>query len=301
VSEDTSFGALVKSRRVALGMSQAALADLVGRSASAVRSWEREASTPTDEGVVHLVSAVLGIEEETLRQAVGLPPITEVGSETIAGAALETFVGAPEPAVTVDTPAGEGASDAVESIPTTAPIEEVLEVEPSETEVVVPIEETGVEDDLEPSQTPAGFDDETGFEAEPAVEAEVDEAPQPEEAPDLDEEPPADESEGSGPAPPVVAGLQVAATPGSESEVTAIEPVVPEAARTRAASTQVVQETPVPGPRSYLEDPDQMMTYWVRSALTVALAVFLLIVLFWALGQLSDSLGEVWEIFKSGS
>jgi len=56
-----------------------------------------------------------------------------------------------------------------------------------------------------------------------------------------------------------------------------------------------------PAERSYLDDPDQMMTYWIRAALTVAFAVFLVIVLFWALGRLGDSIGEVWEIFKAGA
>ena len=33
----------------------------------------------------------------------------------------------------------------------------------------------------------------------------------------------------------------------------------------------------------------------------VAMAAFLLIVLFWALGRLGESIGEVWDIFKAGS
>ncbi len=60
-------------------------------------------------------------------------------------------------------------------------------------------------------------------------------------------------------------------------------------------------EPPQPGAPSYLDDPDQMITYWIRTALTVAFAMFLLVVLFWALGKLGDSVGELWELIKAGA
>ena len=81
MSPDTSFAALVKSRRVTLGLSQTALADLVGRSSSAVRSWERGSSAPTDESVVQTLAAVLGLDEAILRTSVGLH--AEVTSENL--------------------------------------------------------------------------------------------------------------------------------------------------------------------------------------------------------------------------
>ena len=73
MTRDTPFGALVRHRRVELGMSQAGLADLVGRSASAIRSWERGSSTPTDDGVVRSLAAILGLDEGELRTSVGMP------------------------------------------------------------------------------------------------------------------------------------------------------------------------------------------------------------------------------------
>ena len=74
---------------------------------------------------------------------------------------------------------------------------------------------------------------------------------------------------------------------------------------TSAASRTTVMPVAEPAARpvadSYLDDPDQMMTYWIRAALTVAFAMFLVIVLFWALGNLTDSIGEVWDLFKAAS
>jgi hypothetical protein len=81
------------------------------------------------------------------------------------------------------------------------------------------------------------------------------------------------------------------------------EPAVP--AQTTASSPTAVMlvEEPVAPPvaNAYIDDPDQMMTYWIRAALTVAVTMFLVIVLFWALGNLGDSIGEVWDLFKATS
>jgi hypothetical protein len=44
-----------------------------------------------------------------------------------------------------------------------------------------------------------------------------------------------------------------------------------------------------------------MMTYWIRAGLTIALALFLLVVLFWALGKLGDSIGQIWDLFKASA
>ena len=90
---DNSFARLVKLRRTALGLSQSSLADLVGRSASAVRSWERGASTPSDGAVVQSLAAVLGVEEKALRESVGLPygqPVEDF--DPIGEGALDLFV-----------------------------------------------------------------------------------------------------------------------------------------------------------------------------------------------------------------
>jgi transcriptional regulator with XRE-family HTH domain len=67
-----SFGRSIRYRRTRLGLSQARLGQLVGRSGAAVRSWERDASIPTDVSVLQALSAVLGIETEVLFEKAGV-------------------------------------------------------------------------------------------------------------------------------------------------------------------------------------------------------------------------------------
>lgn len=70
---ERTFGRTVKYRRNKLGLSQAKLGELVGRSASSVRSWERDKSLPSDSSVITALSAVLGVEERMLFDKAGQP------------------------------------------------------------------------------------------------------------------------------------------------------------------------------------------------------------------------------------
>jgi transcriptional regulator with XRE-family HTH domain len=63
---ERSFGRTVRYRRTKLGLSQARLAELVGRSTATIRSWERDKSRPNDPKVLSTLSAILGIEEARL-------------------------------------------------------------------------------------------------------------------------------------------------------------------------------------------------------------------------------------------
>lgn len=76
---ERSFGRTIRYRRSKLGLSQARLGELVGRSASAIRSWERDKSIPTDADVLHTLSAVLGVDERSLFEKAGqqVPPNEE--------------------------------------------------------------------------------------------------------------------------------------------------------------------------------------------------------------------------------
>jgi transcriptional regulator with XRE-family HTH domain len=58
-------------------LSQTRLGELVGRSSAAVRSWERDASIPTDVSVLQALSAVLGIDKDVLfeKAGVGVPAV----------------------------------------------------------------------------------------------------------------------------------------------------------------------------------------------------------------------------------
>ena len=67
-----SFSALLRRGRAATGLSYQRIAELVGRSPSTIRNWERARSTPTDPEVVVALAAVLAISEEELLSAAGL-------------------------------------------------------------------------------------------------------------------------------------------------------------------------------------------------------------------------------------
>jgi transcriptional regulator with XRE-family HTH domain len=69
---ERSFGRTVRYRRTKIGLSQAKLGDLVGRSASTVRSWERDASTPSDNEVIDALAAVLAIDPRILYEKAGM-------------------------------------------------------------------------------------------------------------------------------------------------------------------------------------------------------------------------------------
>lgn len=78
-----AFGTEVKTRRVALGMSQARLAELVGRSTSTVRSWERGKTEPSPDALDAL-TAVLDINSHDDETAMGMPAV-------VSGVASESF------------------------------------------------------------------------------------------------------------------------------------------------------------------------------------------------------------------
>lgn len=107
---ERSFGRTVRYRRTKLGLSQARLGELVGRSPSTIKSWERDASVPDDPKVIATLSAVLDFDERSLFEKAGLPPPQheEVAEQTMEQA-LATL--APEelsqPLVVVPPPATE--------------------------------------------------------------------------------------------------------------------------------------------------------------------------------------------------
>lgn len=66
VMPERSFGRTVRYRRTKLGLSQAKLAELVGRSTPTIRSWERDKSRPNDPKVLSALAAILGVDEKHL-------------------------------------------------------------------------------------------------------------------------------------------------------------------------------------------------------------------------------------------
>lgn len=80
---ERSFGRTVRYRRTKLGMSQAKLAELVGRSATTIRAWERDKSRPTEPKVLAALSAVLGVDEKHLFDKAGVEPPEAETSPTV--------------------------------------------------------------------------------------------------------------------------------------------------------------------------------------------------------------------------
>ena len=80
---ERSFGRTVRYRRTKLGLSQAKLGELVGRSSTTVRSWERDKSKPTESEVLSALSAILGVDELTLFEKAGQQPPEVETSPTV--------------------------------------------------------------------------------------------------------------------------------------------------------------------------------------------------------------------------
>jgi transcriptional regulator with XRE-family HTH domain len=95
---ERSFGRVVRYRRTKLGLSQAKLAQLVGRSPATVRSWESEKSVPNDPKVLSILSAILGVDERTMFNKAGQEPTMVVETSPTVEEALASL--APEGTMT---------------------------------------------------------------------------------------------------------------------------------------------------------------------------------------------------------
>jgi transcriptional regulator with XRE-family HTH domain len=81
---ERTFGRVVRYRRTKLGLSQAKLGQLVGRSPATVRSWEADKSVPNDPALLSTLSAILGVDEVTLFGKAGQEvPVVEETSPTV--------------------------------------------------------------------------------------------------------------------------------------------------------------------------------------------------------------------------
>ncbi len=69
MTDKTSFGDLIHERREALGLSLSRLGELVGRSATTVRSWEAGRFLPSDAATLEALQAVLGIGDQAMAEA----------------------------------------------------------------------------------------------------------------------------------------------------------------------------------------------------------------------------------------
>ena len=90
-------------------MSQAKLAELVGRSATTIRSWERDTSVPSDGAVIAALAAVLDIDRRSLFEKAGLEMPVEETSPTVEQA-LASLSAQARPA-SVPAPAAQAAGE----------------------------------------------------------------------------------------------------------------------------------------------------------------------------------------------
>ncbi|MGH8916616.1 MAG: helix-turn-helix domain-containing protein [Acidimicrobiia bacterium] len=272
---ERSFGRSVRYRRTKLGLSQAQLGELVGRSASSIRSWERDVSTPTDASVIIALSAILDLDQKSLFEKAGTEMPTE-GTQPTVEEALASLTPLP-----ID-------------MPTTAPEDRVPQRDvraepeaPAELERVSPPDpDLGLE--AEVLEHP-GPDDEPASEQHDGLEAESDDlfepfSIRPEPNRHVDREPDEPAEAFTRRHPERVGAAAMRNTP----EPAFISP--PEPYRITAPVPPVVEP-------SYMEDTEQRQLYRVRNLATVVLFVGLVIVLLWSLSNAVEALGDWWDGF----
>lgn len=113
-----TLGDLIKRRRAELGMTQARLAELVGKSASAVRSWERGRAAPKGESTRAALAAVLGVTDAQLEAAIAgesLSFFSEPG-RPVAVDPTPTIVVDPRKGVSAEAESGMMTGDAATSV-----------------------------------------------------------------------------------------------------------------------------------------------------------------------------------------
>lgn len=280
---EESLGHMIKRRRETLGFSQARLGELVGRSASTIRNWERDKSTPSAPSDALALAAVLGLSETRVVEAAGF----DVGD-------VESRLTLEQGYASLAPRGPSRASEPVESEPVPA---EPTEPEPAQPEPAEPEPAQPERAEPEPaanrsSEAEAG-DEPTSpapsAAAGDAAAAEPDEAERKETSPPVEREPLAPSSAAF-----AAPGRRLQAVrPDTDSGdvASAAEPSVSRAAR------PTVLETPPPDEPSYLEDPDERQRYRARALATAAVVVFLLIVFLWSFDRTVDALGTMWDDF----
>lgn len=256
---DQTFARLIRMRRDALGLSQARLGELVGRSATTIRNWERAQASPSVRSDVVALAAVLGLNEgEVLEQAGFEPPSVEESPTMEQAYASLTS----EPAKVIPKPWMKEPS---EEEPAAIPEPEPVESTPPREEMEVEVRESFAPETLDTPQpvtvTPA------------PVEAVPSRPDTPSQRPTIA---------------PIVAESAAAAQAAPDSD-SAIR-------RTRRAAPPTVLEAAPPGEASYIEDADERERYRVRAVATAALVVAIVIVLLWSFDRATDALAGMWDV-----
>ncbi len=250
---------VIRSRRIMLGLSQARLAELVGRTATTVRRWERGEVAPPEEVVDQLAEA-LEVPPEQLQAR---PPPSR--SSVIVG-------GHATPAPPTRTPQ--------------PPTDRAAPTRPAPAPVARPTPPP-----LDPARPPAGDTTTEAPAGEPWIQfdAEPPPVPNPLPAPSVAAPPAAAASAGSAvPSATATAARPAPAAPTADPDATAAVP----------APRRPVARQPVAPARSYLEDPKQRLLYGLRLILAVVALGVLAVIGVWAMGELLGAADEVLDFFS---
>lgn len=254
---ENSLGRMIRRGRETLGFSQARLGELVGRSASTIRNWERGKSTPASPSDAVALAAVLGLDERRVVEAAGFEPADADSHQTV--------------------------EQAYASLSRRGPAEEEPDQGDGQDR---PVEATSGGRVPGWSRSVAGF-----------PTAAADKEPDPSEAdPEPDDSSPGPGSPSSFLAPAsATAGRVLTAVRSALQPQT--EPEREEEGGVARAAPPTVLETAPPAEPSYVEDPEERQRYRARAVATAAVVIFLFIVLLWSFDRATDALGAMWQDF----
>lgn len=268
-----SFGDLVRRGREQAGVSQSRLALLIGKSPTTIRAWEHGRTNPSDPRAVAALAAVLGLDETELLGLAGFGapvartrPSARQELNNLASERTETIALAPLP----DAPAP------------TKPVKPSIS-EPDLLDSPVSAE-PGTKEQIAIDR----ITEDSGAQSVAEVEVDV--------------------------KPVTTAPIPIATAPAavSEPKVRIPKPKLP-IPRPRAAKPRViVTQQVLPGPgsigangpigsngyvggRSYLEDEVEKDFYRRRGLITALVLVFMVIVIWWALGRTGGAIGDLIE------
>lgn len=251
---------VIRSRRIMLGLSQTRLAELVDRTATTIRRWERGEVLPPEDAIGPLAAA-LDVDEAQLRP----PPSPQRSSVVVVGQATP-----PPPSRTAD---GDGP-------PVTAkPIAPPPAAQPSRAARPAPARAR--------RPVPAAEDTTTDEPGKPWIHFEEVTPPPP--PPPSPATPPVPAVAPVGAAAPAPARSQAPVTPAPDPDVTA--PVAP-------PRRPVARAVPVVQPKSYLEDPKQRFLYGLRLIVTIAALGVLAVVAAWAFQELFGTVDSALDFFS---